>query len=122
MFDSKVSVQNTKSGVYFSKDTTDEMAQVENTKLREKVAQLERDIINISVEIENKNCIIDNMQTWKNLLALLNSPQYSEVSIQLNKVLSSSFVHIQKISEFDNMDAEYLKTKKDYLNTKKQYL
>jgi len=85
MFDSKATTESSKTSFFFTRDSTPDSAQVENVKLREKVAQLEKEIINVSVDIENKTSIIDTLQTWKNLLALLNSPQYSEVSIEINK-------------------------------------
>jgi len=68
-------------------------------------------MIDVLVEIENKDSIIDNLQRWKSLLAMLNSPQYSGVSIEINK----------RIGEFENMDAEYLKIKKEYLSQQKQH-
>jgi len=65
----------------FNENTTD----VETIKLREKIGQLEKEMIDVLVEIETKDSIIDNLQKWKSLLAMLNSPQYSGVSIEINK-------------------------------------
>jgi len=68
----------------FNDSTTD----IETIKLREKVSQLEKEMIDVLVEIETKDSIIDNLQRWKSLLAMLNSPQYSGVSIEINKVMN----------------------------------
>ena len=74
MLDTKLSTTSGKSDFFSTKSGKSENAQAENLKLREKVAQLEKEIINVSVDIENKNAITENLQTWKNLLALMNSP------------------------------------------------
>ena len=73
MHDSKI-LSNFDRSSYFTKDSTADNYQTENNRLKERVALLEKDIIDVSVEIDTKNSIIDNLQTWKNLLALLNSP------------------------------------------------
>ena len=86
MQDAKVIGHFDRSSYFSQKDTGSESYILENIRLRERVSQLEKDIIDVSVEIDSKNSIIDNLQTWKNMLALLNSPQYSEVSVEINKV------------------------------------
>lgn len=60
MHDSKVLGHFDRSS-YFSKESGSENYQAENLKLRERVAQLEKDIIDVSVEIDTKNSIIDNL-------------------------------------------------------------
>lgn len=65
---------------------TQTVVDTETLKLRERLGQLEKEMIDVLVEIENKDSIIDNLQRWKSLLAMLNSPQYSGVSIEINKV------------------------------------
>ncbi len=66
---------------------TQTVVDTETLKLRERLGQLEKEMIDVLVEIENKDSIIDNLQRWKSLLAMLNSPQYSGVSIEINKVI-----------------------------------
>jgi hypothetical protein len=89
MFDPRALNNNVKTPLLldpYGRDTSNSTVDLETLKLREKVAQLEKEMIDVFVEIETKDSIIDNLQRWKSLLAMLNSPQYSGVSIEINKV------------------------------------
>ena len=89
MFDYKTSLSSQKLPLLHNpseRDTVSSAVDLETLKLREKVAQLEKEMIDVLVEIETKDSIIDNLQRWKSLLAMLNSPQYSGASIEINKV------------------------------------
>ena len=91
MFDPRALNSNSKTPLLlesYGRDTSNATVDLETLKLRERVAQLEKEMIDVFVEIETKDSIIDNLQRWKSLLAMLNSPQYSGVSIEINKVMS----------------------------------
>jgi len=89
MYDSKLTSSHSKASLVLNSMPNQyphTVVDTETLKLRERLGQLEKEMIDVLVEIENKDSIIDNLQRWKSLLAMLNSPQYSGVSIEINKV------------------------------------